>query len=85
VPEGLFSVFSGKAHGIRVPSPKKTAFLVNIVDDVLFLEDKMPVLRVRQAKGNLDTVPDNVQDTFEPIIIAGMQGRIEDCSQAIEW
>jgi prevent-host-death family protein len=31
----------------------------------------MPVLSVSQAKENLDTVLDTVQDTFEPVIIAG--------------
>jgi prevent-host-death family protein len=80
----------------------------------------MPVLSVSQAKENLDTVLDKVQDIFEPIIIAGenssavlisenvwrsieetlylnsipgmkesiiagMQERIEDCSNEIEW
>jgi prevent-host-death family protein len=86
----------------------------------MFLENKMPVLSVSQAKENLDTVLDKVQDTFEPIIIAGenssavlvsenvwrsieetlylnsipgmkesiidgMQEKIEDCSNEIEW
>jgi prevent-host-death family protein len=31
----------------------------------------MPVLSVAQAKENLDTVLDEVQNTFEPVIIAG--------------
>ena len=31
----------------------------------------MPVLNVSKIKGNLDTVLDEVQNSFEPVIIAG--------------
>jgi PHD/YefM family antitoxin component YafN of YafNO toxin-antitoxin module len=80
----------------------------------------MPVLSVSQAKENLDAVLEEIQNTFEPIIIAGknasavliaedvwrsieetlylnsipgmkesivagMQEKIEDCAEKIEW
>jgi prevent-host-death family protein len=80
----------------------------------------MPVLSVSKIKENPDAVLDEVQNTFEPIIIAGknssavlisedvwrsieetlylssipgmkdsivsgMQEKIEDCSEEIEW
>jgi prevent-host-death family protein len=35
------------------------------------LEDKMPVLSVSRVKKNLDAILDEVQNTVEPIIIAG--------------
>jgi prevent-host-death family protein len=80
----------------------------------------MPVLSVSRAKENLDAVLNEVQNTFEPIVIAGsnssavlvsedvwrsieetlylnsipgmkdsivsgMQEKIEDCPEEIEW
>jgi hypothetical protein len=41
----------------------------------------MPVLTVSQVKENLDTVLDEVQNTFEPIIIAGKNSSavLKDC------
>jgi prevent-host-death family protein len=35
------------------------------------MEDTMPVLNVSKAKENLDAVLDAVQNSFEPVIIAG--------------
>ncbi|MDR0349091.1 MAG: type II toxin-antitoxin system Phd/YefM family antitoxin [Tannerella sp.] len=39
--------------------------------ETICLEDRMPVLSAAQVKENLDTVLEEVQDTFEPVIIAG--------------
>jgi PHD/YefM family antitoxin component YafN of YafNO toxin-antitoxin module len=37
----------------------------------LYKEKIMPVLNVRNIKENLDSIIETVQDTFEPLIIAG--------------
>jgi prevent-host-death family protein len=43
----------------------------------------MPVLSVSRAKENLDAVLDEVQNTFEPIIIAGSNSSAVLVSEAV--